>query len=345
MRVGQFVGRSMLALLGLTVLAFSLASTPAAAQTPQWTAVPAAGWTADATAQPAANIALKMDWQSKFNSDAVLYSPGDMGVDSWGNVYVSTQSSNVIKKFDKDGNFLMQWGANGKADGQFNLVLGVSVDKSDNVYVTDFYNYRIQKFDSNGKFLMAWANEKSTSPAFIGVDGKGNVYVDEFPAHETHYLQKFDRTGKLVSEWGGSDIKLDSRVEEIAVDADGNSYVAIPAAHHIVKLDTNGKLVATFGGDLSKDGKGLFDNPFSVAIDGKGNIYALDRNFLQKLDPNGKFIAQWPATGDLNQASNISVDSDGNIYAFAMTDIVTDTGAKKTVSLLKKFSQTESASW
>ena len=342
MRFGQSVWRSMLALFGLMLLISSFASRPVVAQTPEWTAEPTGGWAAEATPAAVASPSLKLVWQTKFSADTALFSPGDVAIDSLGNAYVSTQGNNTVLKFDKDGNFVTKWGDNGKDEGDFNLSLGVSVDADNNVYITDFYNYRIQKFDSDGKFLMQWKNEKSTSPAFIGVDGQGNVYVDEFPPHDDHYIQKFDSSGNLVSEWSGKSGEFGGRIEDIAVDQAGNVFVADPFTNKIKKMDTNGELVATFGGDANNKGNGLFYNPFGIAVDGKGFIYALDRNFLQKLDSEGNFIAQWSTVGgDLDKASNVTVDSDGNIYVFAKADVTSATGDKVNVFLLKKFSQSE----
>jgi len=265
-------------------------------------------------------------------------------VDSLGNAYVSTQGGNSVLKFDKDGEFVTKWGDNGDGKGKFHLSLGMAVDADDNVYVTDFYNHIIQKFDSTGKFLMQWDNEKSTSPAFIGIDGQGNTYVDEFPPHDDHYIQKFDWSGKLVSEWSGKSGEFGGRIEDIAVDKAGNVYVADPFTNSIKKLDTNGQLVAKLGGEASKKGNGQFFAPFGIAVDAKGFIYALDGTFLQKFDPDGKFVTQWSTEGgDLDKASNVTVDAEGNIYVFAKADVTAFNGDTVSVFLLKKFSQ--SASW
>jgi hypothetical protein len=57
---------------------------------------------------------LTLVWQTKLDRDSILASPADIAVDKWGNVYVSTQGSNEIKKFDSDGNFLLKWGKRGE---------------------------------------------------------------------------------------------------------------------------------------------------------------------------------------------------------------------------------------
>jgi streptogramin lyase len=283
---------------------------------------------------------LTLVWQTKFEGDSVLVDPGDIAVDKSGNIFVSTQSDNSVKKFDSEGKFITQWGSSGTQAGNFSLSLGVAVDGDGNVYVTDFYGKRIQKFDNNGKFLLQWPSETSTSPAFAAIDTQGNLYVDEFPPHDSHYVQKFDSNGKLLSEWGDDNGRFAGRIEDIAVDKDGNLYVADRAGHHIQKLDPNGKVIGTFGGDASMKGEGLFDDPLGVAVDNDGNIYALDSNFLQKLDSSGKFITQWSTHGgDLDHASNVAVDSQGNLYVFAKADVTAVNGSTINVSLLKKLHQ------
>jgi sugar lactone lactonase YvrE len=282
---------------------------------------------------------LTLVWQTKFAGDAVVALPGDIAVDAAGNSFVSTQSANGVKKFDDQGNFVTQWGGGGKGEGKFSLTLGVAVDTANNVYVADFYNKRIQKFDNDGTFLLEWANEPSTSPAFIAIDADNNVYVDEFPPHDGHYIQKFDSSGKLLSEWGNTDNRFGGRIEDIALDKHGNLYVADALGHRVQKLDADGNLLATFGGKASKEGNGLFDEPFGIAIDSADNIYVLDANFLQKLDADGNFVTQWSTSGgDLDAALNISIDAQDNIYVFAKAEVPTVDGKTIRAYVLKKFS-------
>jgi tripartite motif-containing protein 71 len=284
---------------------------------------------------------LTLVWQTAFTEEAMLLTPGDIAVDEWGTVFVSTQGFNTIKKFDSDGNFVTQWGEHGTGDGQFNLSLGVALDADGSVYVTDFYNHRIQKFDAEGGFLFQWATEPSTSPAFMDIDADGNVYVDQFPPRADHYVQKFDLSGNLLSEWGSGGREIfDGRIEDVAVDADGNLYVADPVHNRVQKLDPDGALLATFGGKRSRDGNGQFQNPFGVTVDADGNVYVLDSNYLQKLDWDGNFIAQWSTdSGDLDRAANVRVDSEGYLYLFAYADVTAANGNEVNTLVLKKFQQ------
>jgi len=298
-------------------------------------ATPEASWEASST-----DTSLTLIWQTTFTRETALPSPGDIAVDSEGNVYVSTQGANTVKKFDSDGNLVTEWGGSGAEDGKFSLSLGIDVDAENNVYVTDFYNRRIQKFDSEGTFLMQWATDPSTSPAFLAIDSWGNVYIDLFPPQGEHFIQKFDSNGNLLGEWGKDSGDFAGTIEDIAVDLDGNLYVTDPLRRRVQKLDPDGNLLASYGGESSKEGKGLFFDPFGIAVDNEGYIYVLDGNFLQKLDWEGNFVAQWSTDGgDLDGATNVTVDEEGNIYVFALADVTATNGNIVNVLVLKKFQQ------
>ncbi len=327
----RFLRYSPLRSLGVLVLLLSIAPLVLSAQD----ATPEASWGATSTDSP-----LTLVWQTTFTRETALPSPGDIAVDSEGNVYVSTQGANTVKKFDTDGNLVTEWGGNGDADGQFSLSLGIDVDSENNVYVTDFYNRRIQKFDSEGTFLMQWATDPSTSPAFLAIDSWGNVYIDLFPPQGEHFIQKFDGNGNLLGEWGKDSGDFAGTIEDIAVDLDGNLYVTDPLRRRVQKLDPDGNLLASYGGESSKEGNGLFFDPFGISVDDDGYIYVLDGNFLQKLDWEGKFVTQWSTDGgDLDGATNVTVDGEGNLYVFAHADVTAANGNIVNVLVLKKFQQ------
>ena len=80
--------------------------------------------------------------------------PTDVAWDPDGNIFVSDGYVNSrMVKFDKHGNFLMDWGSLGREIGQFRLPHTMVVDRNGEVYVGDRSNSRIQVFDSDGNFL------------------------------------------------------------------------------------------------------------------------------------------------------------------------------------------------
>ena len=73
-------------------------------------------------------------------------SPWGVAVDGAGDVFVTDTGNQRIQKFDRDGNFVTQWGGFGNADGQFNFPYGLVLDPRGHVFVVDSGNMRVQHF-------------------------------------------------------------------------------------------------------------------------------------------------------------------------------------------------------
>src|SRR6266404_420544 len=92
----------------------------------------------------------------------------------------------------------------------------------------------------------------------------------------------------------------------IAVDPSGNILVADTGNGRIEKFSPNGTFVASIG---------QFEAPNGIAIDHTGNIYVAEigsKHRVQKLGPDGAFIAQW-APG-LYGPRRIAIGPDDSVY-------------------------------
>jgi DNA-binding beta-propeller fold protein YncE len=79
----------------------------------------------------------------------------------------------------------------------------------------------------------------------------------------------------------------------VAVDGQGNLYVADMSNHRIQKLSPAGEPLAQWGSQGR--GPGQFDHPVGVAVDGQGNLYVADawNHRVQKLSPAGEPLVQF----------------------------------------------------
>ncbi|WP_455388245.1 6-bladed beta-propeller [Petrachloros mirabilis] len=93
-----------------------------------------------------------------------LRSPWGVAVDSAGDVFVTDAGNHRIEKFDKEGNFITQWGGYGNGDGQFNFPYGIAVDAKGSVFAVDSGNTRVQQFmpaDEGSERLQEAAEESA----------------------------------------------------------------------------------------------------------------------------------------------------------------------------------------
>ncbi len=150
-----------------------------------------------------------------------------------GTFFVSDGYDNTrVMKFDKNGNFLMQWGTKGNSPGQFNEPHGLAVDGQRRVYVVDRLNTRIQIFDENGKFLKQWTG--FVSPAAVLVTEDQSVWVLD---NGSARVGKYDADGKLLTSWGTKGDFPGGMADphDFHVDSEGTLYVSNGHGHRIDK--------------------------------------------------------------------------------------------------------------
>jgi len=109
----------------------------------------------------------------------------------------------------------------------------------------------------------------------------------------------------------------------VAVDAQGNVYVADWRNQRIQKLSATGQPLAQWGGRPSPfagSNPGQFQDPMGVAVDMQGNVYVADtsNHRIQKLSLAGQPLAQWgsrgSAPGQFNYPKGVTVDAQGSVY-------------------------------
>lgn len=214
--------------------------------------------------------------------DGGFNAPKNMALAPDGSLYVADTNNHRIQKFDAARNFVKAWGSQGSAPGQFNEPWGLAVGADGSVYVADTWNHRIQKFDKDGNFISAWG-------AFGDVG------------------EKFD--SDLLQLYGP---------RALALDQEGNLWVADTGNERVIEYSAEGEPLDVFGGAGAAIGQ--FLEPVGLAIDQAGNFYIADtwnrriQIFDADLNPLRQIdVAAWDSQSVVNKPY-LAVDAEGSIY-------------------------------
>ena len=159
---------------------------------------------------------------------------------------------------------------------------GLAVAPDESIYIADTGNSRIVRVDKTGKILTSWG---SRTP-----DGQ----VPPLP-------------GTFIEPWG------------IALDLQGNVYVADTWNHRIQKFDADGNFERAWGtfGQLT-DGSSYLWGPRGIVVGLDGRIYVTDTGNKRVVvfDTNGKYLQQFGMEGEgqLDEPVGIAIGNDGLVY-------------------------------
>jgi len=203
--------------------------------------------------------------------------PHGMAVDSKGNLYVADGKVGavfIINPETKETTMIK----NGK-DAGFALINGLAIDDSDRLFVSDSRAHRILVFDKNHKGEAAITQGLRT-PAGMAIDNENRfLYVadlglDQVLVFDADNLTPIRAIGTPNTNHQSSKIGDFSKPSDVAVDKDGNVYVADMLNYRIQIFDADGKFIRTFG--KHGDGPGYFAMPKGVAVDPDGHIWVTD---------------------------------------------------------------------
>jgi glucose/arabinose dehydrogenase len=135
-----------------------------------------------------------------------------------------------------------------------------------------------------------------------------------------HHIKKFDTNGKLVTSWGekGTGDGQFIHPHGIAVDSQGNVFVADEERQDVQKFNSSGTFLTKWGWPGRDPGQ-FSSRIGDINVDSEDNVYVVDygNNRIQKFTNDGKFITVWGLgnkTGQFNEHHGIDFDFSGLSY-------------------------------
>jgi len=245
-------------------------------------------------------------------------------------IYVSqTEGTRVVQIFDAGGNPVGTM-APPETTGTDHVPVFVAIDPlTAEVYVTDRPMGSIYIYDRDGAYQRTLALVKPIAgwqPVGVAFDAAGSLYVSDLSG-PTATVEVFDRGANLVRTMG-EDNRL-SFPNGVAVDKDGNVYVADGNNGRLLVFDPAGQLKAQVGRGTGQGNLGL---PRGVAIDSQGRVFVGDatgqgvfayrtlQNDKRTLDSVGFFGGQGAADGRFSFPNGVAVDARGRVYVADSAD-------------------------
>ena len=248
-------------------------------------------------------------------TSASLASPVSVALDGAGNLFITDQGNQRIRRVDAATGIITTVAGNGfggfSGDGgpatsaSLTNPFDVALDGAGNLFIADFSNSRIRKVDTsgiittvagNGGFTFSGDGGPATSaslrsPTGVALDGAGNLFIAD---GGNFRIRKVDTSGIIttVAGNGSSEFSGDGGPATsasltnpfgVALDGTGNLFIADEGSNRIRKVDTSG-IITTVAGNgssgFSGDGgpaiSASLSGPIGVALDGTGNLFFAD---------------------------------------------------------------------
>lgn len=222
--------------------------------------------------------------------------PFGIAIDSAGNLYVTDEINNLIRKITPTGLVSTIAGnrttvsTNGPANAVgFLNPTALAVDASGNIFVADQGAGKIQKI-STANVVSTVYSDNTISPYGLTLDKSGNIYITS-----NYQILKITQAGiSSVFAGSGSSGKMDgtgtaasfNNAIGIAFDNSGNLFVTDQNFSAIRKI-TSAQVVTTFTGAGANAVGPLAQVTFAdleaITIDTSGNIYVIEGNEIVKI--------------------------------------------------------------
>lgn len=294
---------------------------------------------------------------------AILREPLGLALDSAGNLYIADASNTLVRKLDTRGVITTVAGKVGQfyaeeqegidaRDAVIGGVLDVAVDSHDNLYIASPHNEKVWRVDkATGKIF---THASGVFPIALALDGDDNLYIADPNADRIRRVDAKTKEMTFVAGNGTEGFSGDGGPANdaalhdphgVAVDGEGNLFIADSANGAIRKVDPRSRIISTYAGrgeaadDIGDGGPATAAEmlPQHIAVDADGNLFVADGNVhrVRRIDAQSRvittvagsatFYLQGDFAGDNGPArqaklnfgfnlSGLAIDTRGNVY-------------------------------
>ena len=227
-----------------------------------------------------------------------------VAVDSQDRVFVYSRSEHPLVIFDRDGNFLEEWGYGLLKDAH-----GIFIDKTDNVWCVERETHCVHKFSPTGELLLTIGTPGVQGaedglpfrlPTDLGIASTGELFISD--GYGNARVHKYTADGKWIMSWGswGSGPGQFGLSHCVRVDRYDRVWVCDREHNRIQFFDLDGNYLYEWGGLAHPDT--IFFDPnedmvYVAELDQQVSIFDFDHNLLsqwggrQKSEVPGEFRA------------------------------------------------------
>ena len=261
------------------------------------------------------------DRKVKTGERYALGAPYGLAVDSKNRLYVADTKVGAVFVFNTDTRDL-EMIRNGH-EAHFVRITGLAIDDSDRLFVSDNGLKHVVVFNPQRK-VEANIAEGMADPAGIALDNENRfLYVCDtaldqvlvYDADTYKLLRKIGTTGKAHTLTTPGDFAAPTNV---AVDPDGNLYVADTLNNRVEVFDADGNFSNEFG--KAGDGPGYFARPKGIAIDADGHVWVADavQDRVQVFTKEGRLLI-WMGghgllPGQFRALAGLTIDKNNRVF-------------------------------
>jgi sugar lactone lactonase YvrE len=260
-------------------------------------------------------------------TEATLAEPLGVAVASSGELYIADQFHGTVRRVPRDGTitpfagggYTGNSGDGGAAvDAELGHPVGVAVADDGTVFVSDVASHSVRRVDTNGRITTVAgtgregfggdsgpASQASLDhPGGVAIGPDGALYIADT---ENNRIRRVDPDGTITTVAGTGAERFTSDdvparqsalalPQGVAVDTDGDLYIADTNNHRIRRVDGEGVITTVagdgsegFGGDGGPAKDASLSGPQSVAVAPDGTLFIADsgNDRIRRVDADG----------------------------------------------------------